>query len=156
MPKRDPFFQTFRKRCNSLGLAATRQRFLVYQCLSHSYDHPTADMVYERVLVDSPHISRMSVYRILESFAFHRMIRKVNHPGSAAHFDAFLTPHHHIICVECGVVVDVPLEAFAITLRPEQIPAGINIESTTGDFQGLCSACAQKREASGVSVRQAE
>ncbi len=143
MTKSDPKFQKFRELCNQNGFAATVQRFVVFETLAGMHNHPTADMIYEMLHPENPSVSRMSVYRILETFARCRMIRRLNHPGSATHYDAFMEPHHHLICVQCGTVLDIPRskdENFQIPM--DNIPEGFEVLDVTIDFQGVCAACA--------------
>ena len=142
MPKKDPQFQSFRKLCAQYGLAATIQRFIVYQTLAAMKNHPTADMIYECLHPEHQTVSRMSVYRILDTFSKHRIIRRLNHPGSVTHYDAFMEPQHHLICVQCGEVWDIDCadgEDFHIPTA--NIPDGFQILDLTIDFQGLCSCC---------------
>lgn len=142
MTKDDPQFLAFRELCSHHGLAATIQRFIVFQTLSMMKNHPTADMIYEKLHVENPTVSRMSVYRILETFSRCRIIRRLNHPGSATHYDAFLTPHHHLICVQCGLVLDIDRakdEHFEIPKA--NIPEGFKVLDFTIDFQGVCPEC---------------
>lgn len=135
--------QDFCAQCHEHGLAVTRQRCSVFHVLLESREHPTADGVYELVRSEHPGISRMSVYRILETFAHERMIRKVNHPGPATRYDAFKVPHHHLVCVHCGQIIDIDRvpEDFQIPLR--HVPAGFRIHDFCVDFQGVCAECAK-------------
>ena len=148
MPKHDPNFAKFRDTCRSYGLAVTVQRFLVYRALAASKEHPTADTVYENLHPEFPHLSRMSVYRILESFALSGMIRRVSHPGAVTRYDAFLFPHHHVVCVVCGQVVDIPSEEddlpFLTERLPARLPEGFQVIQCTADIQGVCRECSEK------------
>ena len=44
----------------------TRQKAVVYQVLLDSYDHPTAEKIYERAKKELPTISLGTVYRVLK------------------------------------------------------------------------------------------
>lgn len=146
MPFRLAALQRFRDRCKGRGLAVTKQRAIVYKALLYSTEHPTADRVYELVREEYPGISRMSVYRILEALAFCHMIRRVNHPGAATRYDAFVKPHHHLICVKCGLVVDIDPVDESFSLELKQVPDGFRVLDYCVDFQGLCAACAKSEE----------
>ena len=39
------------------------------------------------------------------------LLRRVEHPGSTARFDANSSPHHHFLCTRCGAIEDLPLAA---------------------------------------------
>ncbi len=137
-------FQDFKRMCTQRRIATTVQRFAVYKTLKTMENHPTADMIYEKLHVEYPKISRMSVYRILDSFAQRRIIRRLNHPGSATHYDAFMFPHHHLICVKCGLVLDIKLTSNENCAIPrENIPAGFQVLDYTVDFQGICPSCGE-------------
>ncbi|MDO4575767.1 MAG: transcriptional repressor [Planctomycetia bacterium] len=133
--------EQFYTRCRMYGLAVTKQRTQVYKILLYSTEHPTADRVYEQAREEFPGMSRMSVYRILETLASCHMIRKVNHPGAATRYDAFVKPHHHLICVKCGLVVDIDPVDKDFSLELKQIPEGFRVLDYCVDFQGLCAAC---------------
>ena len=75
MTKNDPEFIAFRELCNRHGLAATIQRFIVYQTLCQMHNHPTPDMIFERLHPTCASVSRMSVYRILEQFSRCRKVK---------------------------------------------------------------------------------
>ncbi len=142
--KNNSQFQDFKQMCVQHHMAATVQRFVVYETLRMMENHPTADMIYEKLHAEYPKVSRMSVYRILDSFAQRRIIRRLNHPGSATHYDAFMHPHHHLICVKCGLVHDVELTNGESCMIPrENIPMGFRVLDYTIDFQGICPTCSE-------------
>ncbi|MDO4628833.1 MAG: transcriptional repressor [Planctomycetia bacterium] len=142
MTKSNPQFQDFKQMCVQHHLAATVQRFAVYETLRMMLNHPTADMIYEKLHAEYPKVSRMSVYRILDSFAQRRIIRRLNHPGSATHYDVFMHPHHHLICIKCGTVYDIePSCAENCVIPHDNIPEGFQVLDFTVDFQGICPDC---------------
>ena len=47
------------------GKRYSRQRELIYQCLLHTNQHPTAEMIYSWLKPENPNLSLGTVYRNL-------------------------------------------------------------------------------------------
>ncbi len=86
----------------------TRQRKLVLDAVRQSYNHPTADEIYNVVRAQDDKISRGTVYRNLNLLADAGEILSIKTPGGSR-FDRTIEPHAHIICTSCSRVIDVPL-----------------------------------------------
>ncbi|MCX8156834.1 MAG: transcriptional repressor [Verrucomicrobiae bacterium] len=129
------------------GLPVTTQRRAVFEAMLERQDHPTAEQVYQVVLQKLPHISRMTVHRILNTFVALGVVDKTCHPGSAARFDSKTHPHHHLVCLDCGAIMDVEDPRLDRMPRP-RIPAGdFVIEDYQVQFRGRCARCQQKARA---------
>src|ERR1700759_26466 len=89
------------------GLPVTTQRRAVFDAILDRTDHPTAEHLYSEVRHQLPQISRMTVHRILGNFVSLGLVAKTCHPGSAARFDPKLEQHHHLVCLDCGRIMDV-------------------------------------------------
>lgn len=122
----------------------SRQRELIRKAVEKSQCHPTADAVYQEVRKKEPTISLATVYRNLHQLADNRMIRRVVVPGDSEHFDHKLEYHEHMICTQCGCIMDIwpekPLREQLEKLFPDR---GI----TDYDFilYGLCCDCVKKK-----------
>ena len=140
--------QKFCRRCQSLGLAVTVQRRAVFQALMDCREHPAADSIYEIITKEHPNISRTSVYRILDTFVRHGIVRRVNHPDAAARYDVWLSPHHHAICVSCGEITDIPFspEDEQALERVYRSMEGFTIRDFSVTFQGICRECREKEK----------
>lgn len=84
----------------------TRQRKLVLDAVRQSYNHPTADEIYNVVRAQDDKISRGTVYRNLNLLADAGEILSIKTPGGSR-FDRTIEPHAHIICTSCSRVIDV-------------------------------------------------
>ena len=84
----------------------TKQNQLVYDIVMSSCDHPTADEVYARAKKSMQSLAFGTVYRNLAKLADEGRIRKVTVPNSAARYDKTLVQHDHIICEDCGSIID--------------------------------------------------
>jgi Fe2+ or Zn2+ uptake regulation protein len=129
--------------CREHRLPLTAQRRVVLETLPR-FSHPTVDEIWEEVQKALPEISRTTVYRILETFARLKVIRKVCHPGAVARYEDRTSRHHHLLCLRCGKMVDLVDPA----LDEIEIPGaetGFRIEDYSIQFHGLCRRCAGRR-----------
>lgn len=136
--------EPFKKQCHELNLAVTPQRVKVYEYVTSVTTHPSADQVYEVVREAFPTISRTSVYRILDTFARHDLIKRLVHPGTAVRYDGNTERHFHLYCTQCDTVFDL----FQLELFPEFSREAIL--KAAGDFKvldysvvftGICARC---------------
>jgi len=136
----DRFFAAHRES----GLPVTTQRRAVFEVILDRTDHPTAEQLYRAVRGQLPQISRMTVHRILGTFASLRLVAKTCHPGSAARFDPKLHQHHHLVCLDCGRIIDVEDPRLNHIPWPKVNPKEFQIEDYHVHFRGRCARCGQK------------
>lgn len=93
------------------GLRTTRQREAVFQVLSSSHTHPTADELLSQVHQIDPEVSQATIYNTLEAFVGCGLARRIPSPssGGACRYDANIGEHVHLI-LEDGRVMDVPMD----------------------------------------------
>lgn len=97
------------------GLSVTAQRLEIYRAVA-SCPHSTADDVLEAARSSLGTISRQSVYDTLNTFVEKGLLRRIQPNGSAALYeDRVNDNHHHLICRNCGIVVDIDC---AVGYRP--------------------------------------
>ena len=123
------------------GLKVTPQRQCIFRALHDNPQHPTAEAVYADVSREMPTISLRTVYQTLNDLASMGELVQLDLGTGSARFDPNLDAHHHLVCGECGRVVDVEVDASAV-----QVPAvgrqGFTIDSTQIVFRGTCAECA--------------
>lgn len=90
----------------SHGLKATAQRMVIYNYLLDTYEHPTAEKVYEMVIGTLPTISLATVYKTLDTLAEAGIIRRVSNDGGRMRYDANVHSHNHIHCTNTEEIVD--------------------------------------------------
>ncbi len=140
--------------CRSSGLPLTIQRRLILEALLHRSDHPTADQVYSDVLPRVPGLSRATVYRVLETLVRIGVARKVCHPGASSRYDPKTKRHHHLICLECGRMVDLDEPSLDRIPLPSPGRLGFDISDYSIQFRGVCRDCrGASAEARPVQVK---
>jgi Fur family transcriptional regulator, ferric uptake regulator len=128
-------------------LRMTQQRQLILDELKKTYEHPSACEIYEKVKQRLPHISLGTVYRNLEVLSSNGVIKRLDMTSGQRRFDAGIQDHHHIRCISCGRVDDLPA-TLHISLRAVLS----NVGEATGyhetgcsvGFFGLCPNCVKK------------
>jgi Fur family ferric uptake transcriptional regulator len=89
------------------GLQVTAQRLAVLRAVS-TRPHSTADDVDKIVRAEIGAISRQAVYDALGVLTDKDLIRRIQPAGSAARYeDRVGDNHHHLVCRDCGEMVDV-------------------------------------------------
>lgn len=126
----------------------TPQRKIILEELRGTQAHPTADEVYDLVRKRLPHVSLGTIYRNLDFLHSQGLIRKLDKIGSQMRFDAFVDPHLHVCCVECGKVGDLPMDAASVVMRRDIVRDNESAFRITGhwlELYGVCADCVAPR-----------
>jgi len=110
------------------GLRCTKQRMALYEALSQSKAHPTADQLFREVGDRIDGLSLATVYNTLDAFCNAGIARRI--PGvsggtdtdgtnGSTRYDASVHNHPHLRCRRTGALADVPDDL------GEQLLAGI-------------------------------
>ena len=120
----------------------TKQRQLIYEIICGSDGHMTAEQIYLAAKQRMPSIAMGTVYRNLGLMVDAGEIRRVVISGEPDRFDRTLTPHHHMICAQCGRVTDVALTDIHAYLEQQ---TGVSVVAYDLSIRYICPGC---REAS--------
>ncbi len=127
--------------CREHGLSLTIQRRAILENLADRNDHPTADQIYESVKDQIKGVSRTTVYRVLETLVDIGAARKISNPESKARFDADTSRHHHLTCIDCGVVIDIHDRELNDIPLPECFKSELEFVDYSINFAGRCTRC---------------
>ncbi|MEM7143824.1 MAG: Fur family transcriptional regulator [Verrucomicrobiota bacterium] len=123
------------------GVAVTAQRLAVLRAIGKT-PHGTADAIAEVVRGEIGTISRQAVYNVLGVLAENGLIRRIQPAGSPARFeDRVGDNHHHLICRECGMVVDVDCAVGDTPCLSAADGLGFEIDEAEVIFWGICPDC---------------
>ncbi len=120
----------------------SKKREAILTAIRETKCHPSADWVYQTLKPTHPDLSLGTVYRNLEFFQQHGMVRSVGVVKGQERFDAMTVPHTHFVCSCCGDVIDlddIRLDAGLDRTVCEQY--GLAIERHELTFHGLCQIC---------------
>lgn len=124
------------------GLRVTDSRRAVFLALQ-AHPHASADDVYENVRNVLESSSLQSVYNALGDFTTAGLVRRIEPAGRSMLFELRVDDnHHHLVCTNCGAVVDVDCSVgHAPCLTPSDT-LGYRITSAEVTYWGLCASCA--------------
>lgn len=133
----------FEKSCRKADLKVTHQRQEIYRELAQAEDHPSAEMLYKRIITRLPTISLDTVYRTLATFEKHGLITRVQTIESQARFEAEIVRHHHAVCRNCGAITDFSWEALDNLDVPAELNGWGKVAKRNATLEGICNDCAK-------------
>lgn len=124
----------------------TIQREIVLQEILQIQGHASADMIYEKIHLSHPLISRATVYRNLRALEKQGRIMRISVPDGADYFEAQTQAHYHIKCACCGRIFDASLPYMPHLLKLEQeADKDFELFSCNVLFEGFCPDCKKKQ-----------
>ena len=131
----------------NMGLKATFPRLKILD-VSRKSDtrHHSAEDVYRALIAEDIDIGLATVYRVLTQFEQAGILTRSQFDGGKAVFELNDGDHHdHLICTNCGKVVefnDTEIEKRQHLIADEK---GFVLESHTMMLYGICPGCQKKR-----------
>jgi Fur family transcriptional regulator, peroxide stress response regulator len=133
--------KSFYRQSKERGLKITPQRTAIYEELIKAKDHPTADVIYKRIVKKIPNISFDTVNRTLLTFAKIGITNVVEGYGQAKRYDPDMGIHHHFRCIQCGSIIDFHSKEYDNITVPEELNRQFTVISKKVVLEGLCSKC---------------
>ncbi len=123
------------------GLKFTNQRYLVYKVMVEARDHPSAETVWRRVREAAPAISLDTVYRTLASLEARGLVTRVPGGSEESRFDGDASPHHHLVCLQCGGIEDFVMPGAGLADLPPAVAAWGRVRDAQVLVRGTCRCC---------------
>jgi Fe2+ or Zn2+ uptake regulation protein len=89
------------------GIQPSAQRVAVADYVLETVEHPSADVVWNRVKARVPYISRATVYNTLNLFVQKGLLRALTLAEDSVVFDPNVERHHHLVD-DSGAIHDIP------------------------------------------------
>jgi Fur family transcriptional regulator, peroxide stress response regulator len=99
-------FQSLKEKLSGHGLKVTSQRLVIYQNLLMHDDHPSAEIIYDRIKHEHPSISLATVYKTLDTLVESGLAKKVKTGDDLLRFDAKTGNHSHLYCSNTNRIID--------------------------------------------------
>jgi len=131
----------FTGHCREAGLKVTPQRIAIYRELLKTNEHPSAEMLYEKVKKVFPSISLDTVNRTLLTLNDIGVAFVVEGSGDAKRFDGGLEEHQHFKCVKCKRIIDFHHKPFDNIRLPAPIAKRFTVLRKTVCVEGICDLC---------------
>jgi Fur family ferric uptake transcriptional regulator len=102
------------KKLTEKGYRMTPQRLLIVSAIENSDGHVSAEEIHAQVVAKYPHVNISTVYRTLELLKELGLVTETDfgegrvryHPAEKGH-------HHHLVCTECGAIIDLDESSLA-------------------------------------------
>lgn len=139
----------------------TPQRETVLRVLlDHPNLHLTAEEVYLKARNAAPDLGMATVYRTLDLFERLGVVRRLDagqgvaryefHSESEGHY------HHHLICLECGCILEFDRDLLERVERAVERESGFQVLDHSLLLFGLCPDCRRKVAAAGRTTGEEE
>jgi Fur family ferric uptake transcriptional regulator len=123
------------------GLHVTAQRLGVLRAVSER-PHSRADDIFHAVTADIGAISRQAVYDALGTLTDKGLLRRIQPAGSPARYETRVADnHHHLICRNCGRMIDVDCAVGETPCLTAADDSGYEIDEAEVIYWGRCPAC---------------
>ena len=121
----------------------TPQRLATRKFLEGNLLHPSADEIHDALRGQFPTLSLATVYNTLSALQERGEIIEVGLDPAKKRFDTVAEPHHHLICVRCQKILDIPGKWRPVLNDDEK--RGFQVLRSQVDFHGLCPECQSRR-----------
>jgi len=124
------------------GFKLTPQRLAILDYLNGNTAHPSADEIYKALQNKFPTMSFATVYNTLETMKQQGNVAELTIDPNKKRFDPNPRPHHHLICITCKRIVDIPID-YDLHV-PDEKKEGYEIVGNHIEFYGRCKDCRGK------------
>jgi Fur family peroxide stress response transcriptional regulator len=139
--EQEKMMNIFYQKSKEHGLKITPQRTTIYQEFLKARDHPSADVIYRRLVKKIPNISFDTVNRTLVTFSKIGIANIVEGYGQPKRYDPDIETHHHFRCFQCNNIIDLYNKTFDNIAVPEEINKQFMVINKKVVLEGLCSKC---------------
>lgn len=127
-------------KCRAEGMNMTPQRLGIYRALLESVDHPSPEVLFDRVRSAMPSISLATIYKTLDTLVGLGFAAELPSTGDTKRYDANMGHHHHLVCRSCNAVEDFDDEGLSAVKLPRRLN-GFHPEHLSIHVHGLCRRC---------------
>ncbi|MFN8419566.1 MAG: Fur family transcriptional regulator [Anaerolineae bacterium] len=137
------------KRIEDKGERLTIQRRLVIEALCTHAEHQTINAIQHTVegKLTGSKLSEVTIYRILEWLKGLGIVSQTDMGADGIVYALLDTPlHHHLVCLNCGKVIDIDDSYFSALRGKLQSDHGFRARIDHMAIYGLCADCAAQTE----------
>ena len=123
------------------GVRITPQRHAVLEYLLTSMTHPTADDIYKALESKFPSMSVATVYNNLRILKELGLVKELTYGDDSSRVDSNISDHYHIICEDCGKIVDFHYPTLDEIESLAEKVSGFEISHHRMELYGKCNTC---------------
>jgi Fur family ferric uptake transcriptional regulator len=135
------------------GFKVTPQRKLLLEILQKSEGHLSAEDIFEEIRASQPNVSFGTVYRNLGILCDLGVVTQLYFKDGRSRFEISSGHHHHLVCLDCGNAIDVPMCPFSKTISDTAIANNFFIKHHNFEVYGYCGECREKEEETKEEAR---
>ena len=121
------------------NLKATPQRLSIVEEL-YNHGHMNIDQLYKSLLAKFPSISLATIYKNINAMMEICFLSEVKIPNKKSVYELSKLEHSHVVCSECGEVMDITLDKSALCTQAKQ-ESNYTLKSSSIVFDGICPTC---------------
>ncbi len=130
------------EKLDKLGYRLTPQRILVLQAVNESSGHISVDEIFACVRSHFPRISLSTIYRTLDLLEEVGLVTKSDlGAGRVQYHRADDANHHHLVCQQCGRIIDLDESELAPVWEMLRERYGFKVYQRHMAIFGLCAQC---------------
>ena len=133
--------ERFKDAARKAGVKLTHQRLEIFREVAASVEHPNAEAVLTALQPRLPMLSHDTVYRTLWLLSDLGLVSTLGPKRESVRFDANLTPHHHYICVRCGLARDFESTELSELNIPDSVASFGSVNAAHVEVRGICKRC---------------
>lgn len=128
------------------GYKLTTQRKAILDAILENHEkHLNPEEIYNIVKLKCPDIGIATVYRTLQLFEKLNIVCRVNFNDGYNRYELIYDTeqhqHHHLICLNCGKVIEVKMDLLETLENEIEREYGFSIVDHNVKFFGYCSDC---------------
>lgn len=139
----------FREYLMTLGKRLTTERETIVQEVFASHEHFDAEQLVSRLSqrTDGKRVSRSTTYRTLELLVEAGLLRAVARPNDREVYehDYGYPQHDHLICKDCGELIEFQDEALSEMLQRVAAQSGFRVSGHRLEVYGKCADCCRPK-----------
>lgn len=129
------------------GYRLTPQRESVLAVMADCETHLTADEILRRVRTRYPYLNKSAVYRSLELFTRLGLVSQADLGQGRVEYELHQHPHHHhLVCRDCGGVMQVDNDCFVSLEKSLRHKYGFRADLDHFAIFGLCRKCQKSKK----------
>ena len=131
----------FAQLLRTVSLRVTAPRLAVLAEV-HDVPHSDADAIARGARARLGKVSTQAVYDVLRALTNAGLVRRIQPPGSTARYEARVGDnHHHLVCRECGLIVDVDCAVGETPCLTASNDHGFVVDEAEVVYWGTCPSC---------------
>jgi Fur family transcriptional regulator, ferric uptake regulator len=132
---------TLRTTLHERGFRMTPQRQLVLDSV-RALGHATPEQICARVQESAPAVNITTVYRTLDLLEKIGVVRHTHLGHGAPTYSEHEHQHVHLVCHECGTVLEAPTDLLDDLAARLQRESGFTLDASHVALSGHCADCA--------------